>query len=1717
MANRELKLSVNLDASQFFTEAGKIVNNLDTLLKALEKVGGAQANFANLSRAAKAFRDSLQSDEAYIRNLDKRVALLQNAIRVAESAKKDKLSGPGSTAATAYLDQPKSRRALGLDEAKRALEQLKELSAEAKQRLVDSAGAAQQFGNSAAQSANLAGKGLRNVISELDKLVTSERAGKKFVANIDKGLQAEVGYLSRLRGELIAAAAQEIPGRAGLRDVERLAREEQRWENLERKIRATQAALDRYREALDEGDADALAGMEPEDVLIERLKNLEAGAGASRKQIEELKKPVDAIIDSAGLRPFIESLDKAILGIEEFQNVLSQQSTEAFPKRVRDELDAIVKDAQSVKGILSSDKATYEDKAAALSKWARIQERIKELSESETQELLKQKSLTQEIKDRGSAGVFRDIKAGGGGQSRLDKIVYGFTEDFSRRFIQTFQYAFSAAIQFALINAAKKFAQIAIEAERAFEDIATNLEFDIEAERGTGAFSQELERVRQNVFALANDINILPSEASRSAYVMVARFGDVNRALQATRAQLLATQVSGISQEETLRALTAVAESFASTLYDTNEALSETDRLMVRERNSVLLYTKALDYAVRIQQLYGIETEDSLEGVARSAETFKALGFSIEETFAIVSAVSRKLGQPGVQVAERLNRAFSGLTDPTVRDSILEVAARSEDLKLTLEDFEDGSKALEALDAQFQSLLKNDPEALQRLIQEFGQRREAEVVAAVLDTGDLRKQIEDDLAGAAGAAEDRYEILKKTVVEILESINAQFETLATNIAKLGAITPLKVLLESFDKLLSLINSALDGLNSFKEILNSISIGGKGIGTLTVEIASLIFALKSAGRLFSSLSGRFGGPLAIAGAYAGGTLSRITGGRLGQKTFEKNAAKAADALDKTGSSATRLGVSLSTLASMAVAAAFAIGLIIDLVKTRNEAREYQQQLVQDQTDVFNELRRQVLSGDISGTDARISYIQQQLDLVGQQPEIASELDQIYYFILDLVDFQGRVVDLVAPNGRTRVGNIEIPKWFYEIFTNDTAEDFDLYGVGRTRMQLPYSSRQPGTEEFRKKQLIPIVEDGIAAYVDAFWEVINEVSTIDDPSVRDFTSDRIRIFKNIERQLNEATDPDERRKLYEELGKLYEETRQRAEEVRNAGLDVEGTSAQILASVQQVTSDVQAGIISMSEARALLTDKIQQLGRILEWSFGKQGYEDDLNNFNSAIQEWVNEIEFELQRDVEQITSITERFGATNEIPGLQAEIAAIDVAIGKLVQGGVVGAEKGKLAELLQRKETAQYALAAAIRQEAVRMGELKIANARTDAEYFAAVEELIRTYKQQARQIESDLGKFVAAAFRMRVSGSVIAAAITSAAQAVQAIGEAIDILRQAEDDRQFQAGVDKARIRKIMKYKPLDPLAQIEGELAAVYAERSRQFENDARELENLQRERELIAQKNMLLLGVWSAQVLAGVKVGDSMTELKAQISIAAETMKRTEIVMGQATEEYWTAVRQYKELLNTLYEQELALHNYERLLGLTDISSAYETASAALQYVIDQLANPNLGDLERAQLEVEKRKAELDKEAAFINSNLLGAEFAFESGELSESGYLAFLKQLLAQVDTTTEQGKQLWLQINGLIEGLTNDVTDLAFNIPDQIRLPTLFEIRRAVEADQLGVNYLDNRQQEVNLYVSNEVDVAEVLKAVDSIYGSSITTQSKRYAPGSAGMTTKEWL
>lgn len=1314
----------------------------------------------------------------------------------------------------------------------------------------------------------------------------------------------------------------------------------------------------------------------------------------------------------------------------------------------------------------------------------------------------------------------------------LERTLIGAFRGFGRRFQATLQFSLSAGLIFGTQRFLREFLQSAIEVERAFVDIGTALEFDVEAPRGTLEFERQLEGIRIQVLGLANDYNILPTTANEVAFKMVARFQDMDNAIEATRAQLLALKISTIETDEVLRALTATAEAFAnSVLTDVSSELSLQERLLARENAAIGNYSKALDLATVIQQRWGVDFEDTIEGVARAGPTFQSLGFDLKETSAIVAAVTRQLPGTGVQIAERLVRALGAFTTDETRDKLLELAEASDDLTLSLSDFEQSGKfVLSKIQSQIDQL---DPDTLVELQQIIGQRREIEVVAALLGTADLQEDI-NSITDAAGAAEQRFSFLQTTARELINSIAAEFDSLAQNLTKLGVLAPFKLILRSADLFLGVLNKILEGLLKFVDALNTIipiRIGDFGLGDLLTTAVAMGAALRSVLRTLQAIGtaqGALGLQTVLTGA--GGTLLGPTGQPIG--TAAKvgagavTAQFAAKGLQVLGNAALRLIGGFNALATrvgtftlllftnigalgenikatyaniaaklqearasgsrafqgvLAPGAGRALGIVgvvtalATVFFSTKSAVDASRASIEQHEDAVRQSRDAILA---EAAARKASREETALDLAREEFRLARERSDSGGFGTQFL----QLFDQLIPNLDKTLNDSEFVRALLR-FNGISTEGLSEQEILRRGRQLTsaFPSLNPfgPDRQFDRRILIEgsaqrNIYDEAIAFENLVRAQIDEF--LANRAKLDFTgqfqADGIGAgLQSVLEGVEAATSPEEVLALVPELEKYAAQWLKLANEQNITIEGIEGTIKGARERVGRLGAEVQIGLQSYDTGIAIIQEEIEKLQGLLEDTQDPQTQKE----LRAAIVELRGRQGDFIRQRLEETQAVNDAF--LSQEAAIRANIAAVRQAIAEL-RGTLNRRAAFELIRALRELEVAQYQLTLSRIRE---YSQIRQSFARTPEDSLAALED-------ERRKIQRE-----------------VANAPTSDArrEALAALFEIDASIQKAVDDIRVREAIARARRQGPL----LSNLTQLNSELAGLRV-RLAQAGNDSVltiELQNQILQNQV--QQQQELLRAAQSYVLLQAGVNDAISRTQAELTNVTKELEFSVRLFGKNSDQVNQLKLRQEELKNQLINYQLELRDLNRRLG-SDVTNRFEQAQLDLLQVMEKLQAPDLGPLERARLELERKNAEAAAQRAFFDDRLFQLQFAFETGEIGTAGYIAALQRLLEEVDLSTRQGQEIFLQIQGIIDGLTEDISDFRFNIPDQIRLPTLFEVRRALAADQLGVNYLDNRTQYVNLTVDDPLTLQQVLEAVESAFGSG----SQRVTAGAAGIT-----
>lgn len=1335
--------------------------------------------------------------------------------------------------------------------------------------------------------------------------------------------------------------------------------------------------------------------------------------------------------------------------------------------------------------------------------------------------------------------------------SVFQRTVLGAFQGMGRRFQATLQFAVSGALIFQFQRLVREFVQAALEVERSFADIETALEFDIPAPRGTFAFEQEVSRVREGVLQIANDFNVLPAEVNQAAFQMISRFQDWDAAQTATRAQVLATRIATIDQAEALRALTAVAEAYGTTMYDIAD---DTER----QRRQAQIYADVLDQATVIQQQFGIAVEDSLEGAAGAAEVYVSLGLSQQQLLADAAALVRQTGQPGSQVQDRLQRFLSSIADPATQDKILKLASTTEALNLSLTDFaENPAVGLQKLRDQFPALEQESKALAFQLGEILGGERQLRDALAFLRTGELSADILRETADASGRAEQRLSTLLDTMQGSIEGIVSSFQELAQRLEEIGAFNPFALILKTGDLVLQLVNKIVGAFDELVKLLNLVRIPGSflgGLGNILQFLFSITAAALTMKTIFDALTVAAGVEGRLAGFF-GGFASRTgiatkpppgigVAGTLGLVGFQRQLLKAQQGTQGFGKTLVQFFTKpVSTLKTALLRmygsltrfiATISGGTIITTAATEANKGYVLSMIGVEATatrgakvmGVLAALGRGVVAilagiakfaGPLltlaAGISAVVGFFSGLINGVknllgietGQAP--ADELEAEIQKIIDEADAAGititrreaRVQALQAMlDKQLATGELELDSFgdyigasvrVWENFwrkvggavagqdAEQSGTEFDplkkAYDTAIAQRKLLNALLLEETETYEQYQRLVEENGGVGAEaIAAVGQYLADIEkSLDD-------NDPSKVSGNY----------DQRREAYEEIvaafNLILEEFPDQVGELFSAFTQTtlgvtEITAAIIQEQLDALQGEVQIGTLD-PEVAALRARRLQEAARqaIIDAGTNEQRIQEGEEALKAAILAEQQFLDSTLQRRLDRISLIEDAEAR------LVAELSALIDAYNRAIAAG----QAGRIEDAFNEMEKKRQELASYYQEEELARRRFAVESARNSEEELEA----LRKLRQALWVLGYDKDTNEWRIFEMQ-----------------KEYIEAQDRTTEIYQDR----AIRQARLNVLEAASTQDNIAALQAAVAQLTAEYNYLVINKASD-EDLREKayelREAIDRRELALSERRAAFFRLTAGTGNEILAAQAELKAALDRLETLNALGAQGTQAAYEAELRVLQAKQRLADLALRLSDLQRRVA-SDLTNPYEQALLDYQAAQEAL-EAAVGEIEKLEAERRVQETYASAQREFYRRQLDDLDFLYRTDQIGKSQYIAALRELQSGIDRTTRQGEELWRDIELQIRGLMDSAEDALFNIPTEIRLPTLFEVRRALAADALGVDYQDNRQQNINVFVSDDVDVERVVAALEDRFGQFIDVDAARLTAGGAGIT-----
>lgn len=184
--------------------------------------------------------------------------------------------------------------------------------------------------------------------------------------------------------------------------------------------------------------------------------------------------------------------------------------------------------------------------------------------------------------------------------------------------------------------------------------------------------------------------------------------------------------------------------------------------------------------------------------------------------------------------------------------------------------------------------------------------------------------------------------------------------------------------------------------------------------------------------------------------------------------------------------------------------------------------------------------------------------------------------------------------------------------------------------------------------------------------------------------------------------------------------------------------------------------------------------------------------------------------------------------------------------------------------------------------------------------------------------------------------------------------------------------------------------------------------------------------------------------------------------------------------------------------------RLLG-QDISDPLVQARDELQRARDARRTAAAQGAPRDVLDellLEERQAELNAERVAFDERMRAAQTANDLGRMSHAAYLQYLEDEAARlraISDRTYQQQEMLDEVDRAIQA-ANDQMSGQWNLGD-IDVPTVYEVRRSMEAQRLGQSAAATTSEVVNNINISGADIAEVRRLVISLVGPAASSRT----------------
>lgn len=1052
---------------------------------------------------------------------------------------------------------------------------------------------------------------------------------------------------------------------------------------------------------------------------------------------------------------------------------------------------------------------------------------------------------------------------------------------------------------------------------------------------------------------------------------------------------------------------------------------------------------------IDLQDRFGVLAKEIIPFLGDIAPVAREAGFELEEFATIAALTQQRSGRSGSALAEAYGRVIPAVTN--ARTQLVELSTTNNSLSTDYVDKVASGSIKDVFFAVAENFERMNKSSQEFVVNLLGGRREAAAILPVFsDSARLLEEIEK--TGQAGdTLSERFERVQETLTQSLARLNEQFRQLGVAVFESGLGDALKLIVE----LLSLVAS---GLRELLGIFSSLNDATDGWATKVLLLATALKALgavNATSRLNSPVSAAIRGQrLAADAAYV--NVLRDGYGRAAATAAVGNATRGGvrGALGPGGRLAADTsagmfarGAVLAVATEVAVQFASWVGSVKDGVKqAQSEYANMQEE----------ELQKELAKQKDPFSGGFFSDFKQNLrrGIVGQDFDrrniIQDEINRKRFEATGaqpLVRGQGAALADIGAGDALR---------------SALTQDDVLASIVDPMTQI-FGKDLRGLKALEKRGnenaglFIDAIEGSVEERQAAFLALIDKAATDQEAFAFLFR------LRNLSPELRKAVDK-------------FTEQKKNAEDANK----VQSGSAELARSLETVKASFEAGQISVIEYLNALESSLNTQKRALS----------SIQAAGGDPSETLKRI-FELEKAIAELRS-TSAFTSSNLLQEF------FEIGQGK---GDV--SDKANITRLVNLIESGQ--LNPKDRVEAAR----QVISLLQSLDESLAIPESVREVLAEAYfdpKVNTEWAAFLAQWTNAFGTMSIALAneLFIGIALGKKTVADVIAIINERE-----------AAVASI----PADELLAAGGSAGGGGAGISQQ------NAESLRRQAETIAERIGSTVPKVAASSKKDSETADDLADAKADyyraliegdpVALAEFNVQEAERRIAEAEKESdrWRAMAD-----KVRAERALEAARFEVDTGWADLWVAYyeyygdnvKAAEAALEQAFE--ARRRIDELAKTggagTTDVLKSEADLLRAKANVRDTRLAEQkdeyqFLYDMGKITKAQLIQYLEGLKQMPDLTNKEIRDIDRQIKQLRGELAQD---LQFNLPNQFRLPTLYEVRRTGQAGSTQAGYVDNRNVVITLNVNNGATQQQMVQLLTDVVGSPARVSSgvKRY-------------